>query len=166
MSTITLKGTPIHTVGQLPALGTQAPDFSLTQADLTELTLGDCLGQSIILNIFPSLDTPTCAQSVRHFNEIAAKLPNTRVLCISVDLPFAHKRFCTTENIDNITTVSCFRHPEFGIDYGVTIEGGKLGGLLSRAVLILDAKGKVIYAEQVPEISSEPNYDAALQALT
>jgi thiol peroxidase len=165
MATITLKGNTIHTIGNLPAKGSIAPDFKLTKTDLTETVLSDYTGKRLVLNIFPSLDTRTCAASVRQFNTMAQNLKNTVVLCISMDLPYAHKRFCTTEGLDNVITASVFRSPEFGKDYGVTITDGTMSGLLSRAVVIIDEHKKVIYTEQVPEISQEPDYDKALSNL-
>lgn len=159
MATIELKGEPVQTIGTLPQVGTQAPDFSLTRTDLGEIKLKNYLGKKIILNIFPSLDTATCASAMKHFNEIATKHPDLLILCISADLPFAQKRFCSTECLSNVIPVSVFRHPHFGNDYGVTIKDGPLEGLLSRAVVMLDEKGKVIYTEQVKEITAEPNYD-------
>jgi thiol peroxidase len=165
MAKITLKGNPVTTSGMLPKIGSKAPEFSLTKNDLNELTLKECIGKFIILNVFPSLDTGTCANSVRHFNEAASKLKNTLILCVSEDLPFAQKRFCGAENLTNVVTVSAFRSPEFGEDYGLTITDGALKGLLSRCVVIMDEQGTVIYTQQVPEITEEPNYEAALQAL-
>lgn len=165
MTTITLKGKPLKTVGALPKIGSQAPDFTLTKTDLTEINLKQCLGKKTVLNIFPSLDTPTCATSVRHFNEEANKRTDVAVLCVSADLPFAQKRFCETENLERVMPVSIFRHPEFGVKFGVTIKEGSLTGLLSRAVIVLDEKGKVIYCEQVNELANEPNYQAAMAAL-
>jgi len=165
MATITLQGNPIHTVGNLPAKLADAPAFVLTKADLSDITLQDLRGKSVVLNIFPSIDTTTCALSVRKFNNEANNLTNTTILCISMDLPFAQKRFCGIEGLNNIVTASGFRHPEFGAAYGVTIKDGPLRGLLSRAVVIIDPKGKVAYTEQVKEIAEEPNYDAAMQVL-
>ena len=165
MAEITLKGNPIHTAGELPSEGSQAPAFKLTNTDLQEVGSHDFNGQRLVLNIFPSIDTPTCATSVRRFNEAAAKLPNTQVLCVSMDLPFAQKRFCGAEGIDNVVSVSGFRHPEFGDEYGLTILDGPLNGLYSRAVVVIDEQGKVAHAEQVPEIAQEPDYDAALKAV-
>lgn len=165
MAKITLKGNPIHTLSSLPVVGGHAPDFTATKSDLSEVSLKDFKDKKIILNIFPSLDTPTCANSVRKFNEKAAQLDNVVVLCISADLPFAQNRFCSTEGINNVIPLSIFRHPEFGKKYGVTITDGPLAGLLSRAVLIMDEKHKVIYEQQVPEIVDEPNYEAALKAV-
>jgi thiol peroxidase len=165
MSVVTLKGKPIQTVGALPKLGSMAPDFTLTKTDLSELTLKQCLGKKTVLSIFPSLDTPTCANSVRHFNVEANKLPNVSVLCVSADLPFAQKRFCAAENLDKVIPVSTFRHPEFGVKYGVVVKEGPMTGLMSRAVVVLDEKGKVIYTQQVEELANEPNYEEVLSVL-
>lgn len=165
MATISLRGATIETVGTLPVNDSKAPPFALVKTDLSECRLDDFSGKTVVLNIFPSIDTPTCAASVRRFNEEAAKRENTVVLCVSADLPFAHKRFCETEGIDNVEAVSTFRSPEFGKDYGVTIATGPIRGLLSRAVLVIDGSGKVVYGEQVPEIGQEPDYDAALRHL-
>ncbi len=165
MATITLKGTPIDTIGDLPSVGATAPDFMLTKRDLSETTLSDFTGKRIILNIFPSIDTPVCATAVRRFNEEASKLENTVVVCVSADLPFAHERFCGAEGIDDVLSLSSFRSESFGKDYGVQITSGPLTGLLSRAIVIIDTDGKVIYTEQVPEIAQEPHYEAALAAL-
>ncbi|MCB2217557.1 MAG: thiol peroxidase [Desulfobulbaceae bacterium] len=165
MATISLRGATIETVGTLPVNDSKAPAFALVKTDLSECRLDDFSGKTVVLNIFPSIDTPTCAASVRRFNEEAAKRDNTVVLCVSADLPFAHKRFCETEGIDNVEAVSTFRSPEFGKDYGVTIATGPIRGLLSRAVLVIDGSGKVVYGEQVPEIGQEPDYDAALRHL-
>ena len=165
MAEITLKGNAINTAGELPSQGSQAPAFTLTNTDLQEVGSGDFNGQRLVLNIFPSIDTPTCAASVRRFNEAASKLPNSKVLCISMDLPFAQKRFCGAEGLDNVVSLSGFRHPEFGDEYGLPILEGPLAGLYSRAVVVVDELGKVIHTEQVPEIAQEPDYDAALQAL-
>jgi thiol peroxidase len=165
MATITLKGNPIHTYGQLPTVGSQAPDFVLTKTDLTDVSLKDFAGKRIVLNIFPSIDTSVCAMSVRKFNAEAGNLKNTVVLCVSLDLPFAHARFCGAEGLNNVISVSELRNRVFGEAYGVRIIDGPLAGLLSRAVVIIDEKGKVKYTEQVPEIAQEPNYAAALKAL-
>ncbi len=165
MAQITLKGNAIETVGTLPKVGRAAPALSLTKSDLSEGSLAEYAGKNVILNIFPSLDTAVCAASVRWFNAEAGILPNTVVLCISADLPFAHKRFCEVEGIENVIALSSFRSAAFGEDYGVTITTGPLAGLLSRAVVIIDKGGKVIYTEQVPEITQEPDYNAALSAL-
>ncbi len=162
MATITLKGSPINTVGSLPKIGSVAPQFSLTGADLSEIAVSAYAGKKIILNIFPSLDTGVCAASARRFNKELSGLVNTVVLCISADLPFAAKRFCTTEGLSNVVTLSTFRNAAFGKEYGVTIADGGMRGLMSRAVVVIDEKGIVTYTEQVPEISQEPNYEAAL----
>lgn len=166
MAKILLKGEQIETIGELPAVKSMAPDFTLTKTDLSDVSLADFKGKRIILNIFPSIDTNVCAASARRFNEELNKLKNTVVLCISADLPFAHNRFCEAEGLKNITPLSVFRAPRFGKDYGVTIKTGPIAGLLSRAIVIIDEKGKVIYTEQVPEITQEPDYAAALKALT
>lgn len=165
MSTITLKGNPIHTNGSLPQKGDSAKDFRLTKDDLSTASLADYKGKNVILNIFPSIDTPTCATSVRKFNETAASLDNTVVLCVSRDLPFAQKRFCGAEGLDNVHCLSDFKDGKFGRDYGLEMIDGKLAGLHSRAVVVIDADGTVTYSEQVPEIADEPNYEAALAVL-
>lgn len=165
MATITLRGTPTETVGNLPANGAPAPAFTLTSTDLKAVGSQDFSGKTVVLNIFPSIDTPVCATSVRRFNSEAATHQNTVVLCISADLPFAHKRFCEVEGLARVVPLSVFRSPEFGKDYGVTIKGGPLAGLLARAVVVIDAKGKVAYSELVAEIGSDPNFEAALQAV-
>lgn len=165
MTKITLKGNPFKTVGKLPKVGKKAPKFSLVKADLSKGKLKDFKGSKVILNIFPSLDTGTCAASVRKFNEEAGKLENTKVLCISRDLPFAQARFCGAEGLENVITLSDFANGKFGKSYGVTIENGPLANLHSRAIVIVDENGVVTYTEQVPEIVDEPNYEAALKAL-
>ena len=165
MAKITLKGNSIQTAGNLPAIGSQAPDFKLTKTDLSDASLKDFAGKKVILNIFPSLDTSVCAASVRKFNSEAEKLPNTVVLCVSRDLPFAHSRFCTTEGLKNVISLSELRDDSFSKAYGVKIVDGPLAGVLSRAVVVLDTTGKVVYAEQVPEITQEPDYAAALKAV-
>jgi len=165
MAQITLKGNPIHTAGTLPAVGAAAPDFKVAKADLSDVSLKDFAGKKLVLNIFPSIDTDVCATSVRKFNGDAVKLANTVVLCVSADLPFALKRFCGAEGITAITTASDFRDGNFGKAYGVRITDGVLKGLLSRAIVVIDEKGKVVYNEQVPEIAQEPNYAKALAAL-
>ena len=165
MAEITLKGNKINTIGFLPEEGTDAPDFSLVNTSLAEVSLANYKGKKLVLNIFPSLDTPVCATSVRKFNAEASKLDNTEVLCISMDLPFAHSRFCTTDGLDKVSGLSGFRNSSFGEDYGVTIVEGGLSGLYSRAVVVVNEEGKVVYKEQVPEIAQEPDYDAALAAL-
>ena len=166
MANITLKGNPIETVGELPKVGTKAPSFNLVADDLSELSSEGLKGKRLILNIFPSVDTGTCAMSVRKFNEAATKLDNTVVICVSADLPFAAARFCGAEGIENAKTGSVFRAPGFGKDYGVTFKTGPLAGLLSRSVVVIDASGEVTYTEQVQETTDEPNYDEALAALT
>jgi len=163
MARITLKGNPFDTCGELPAKGTIAPGFTLVGLDLAEKRLDDFQGKKV-LNIFPSLDTPVCALSVRAFNERAASRPGVAVLNISADLPFAQKRFCGAEGIERAVTLSCFRST-FAVDYGLEIADGPLAGLCSRAVLVLDEKNRVVYAEQVPEIAQEPDYDTALAAV-
>ena len=165
MAQITLKGNPIHTSGDLPGVGTAAPAYTLVRTDLAEIKGKDYAGQRVVLNIFPSLDTPTCATSVRKFNARANEKPNTAILCVSADLPFAQKRFCGAEGLDNVVPVSNFRSPEFGQAFGVTVVDGPLKGLLARAVVVVDASGKVIHAELVPEITQEPDYNAALEVL-
>lgn len=165
MATITLHATPINTSGNLPALGSQAPQFSLTKTDLSDCTLADFAGKTVVLNIFPSIDTPVCAASVRRFNQEAGLHDNTVVLCISADLPFAHHRFCEVEGLKNVIPLSVFRSPAFGKNYGVLITSGPIAGLLARAVVIIDSSGKVTYTEQVPEISQEPDYAKAMAAL-
>ncbi|MCM4170822.1 thiol peroxidase [Arenibacter sp. TNZ] len=165
MATVTLKGNPINTIGTLPATGTEAPSFSLTNKDLSTSTFSQYKGKKIVLNIFPSVDTGTCAQSVRHFNEKAAELENTKVLCVSKDLPFAQNRFCGAEGIENVEMLSDFRDGNFGKAYGVEFIDGPLKSLHSRSVVVLDEIGKVIYTEQVAETVDEPNYEAALEAL-
>ncbi len=165
MAEITLKGNPIHTVGKLPVKGTPAPDFKLTTTGLSDISLKDYAGKKIVLNIFPSLDTGVCASSVRRFNSMASEMDNTVVICASLDTPFAHKRFCTTEGLENVISASELRDRNFGDDYGVRIIDGPMAGLLSRAVVVIDVDGRVAYTEQVPEIVQEPDYDAALAAL-
>lgn len=164
MATVTLKGNPITTVGDLPAVGSQAPAFTLVQGDLSELNLSDLAGKRVVLNIFPSVDTPTCAMSVRAFNEKASALDNTVVVCVSADLPFAMTRFCGAEGIANVKVGSGFRS-DFGDVYGVKFDTGPLKGLMSRAVVVIDENGKVAYTEQVAETANEPDYEAALAAL-
>ena len=164
MATVTLQGTPFDTVGQLPAVGTQAPDFVLVKTDLSTTSLADFKGKRLILNIFPSVDTGTCAKSVRTFNKEATSLSNTQILCVSADLPFAAARFCGAEGIENVATGSSFRG-SFGKDYGLSFASGPLTGLLSRAVVVIDENAKVIYTEQVGETADEPDYAAAIAAL-
>lgn len=165
MATISLKGNPIHTIGELPATGSQAPDFDLIKNDLSHISLADYKGSRIILNIFPSIDTGICAASVRTFNEKAAGLENTKILCVSRDLPFAQARFCGAEGIGNVETVSDFAAGQFGKDYQVTITDGPMADLHSRAIVILDENHKIIYSEQVPEIVQDPDFEKALAAL-
>ena len=165
MAKITFKGNPVATSGDLPKVGSQAPAFTLTKSDLGPVSNQDLTGKNVVLNIFPSIDTGVCATSVRKFNAEAAKLPNTVVLCVSKDLPFAQKRFCGAEGIDKVMTASWFRGQDFGKDYGVTMQDGPLAGLFARAVVVLDGTGKVLHTELVPEIAQEPNYDAALAKL-
>jgi thiol peroxidase len=165
MASITLGGNPIHTNGSLPQVGSKAIDFQLIKNDLSEATLADFTGIKLVLNIFPSIDTGTCATSVRTFNAKASALENTKVLCISRDLPFAQKRFCGAEGLENVVNLSDFKEGSFGKNYGLEIVDGPLAGLHSRVVIIIDENGDVKYAEQVGEIADEPNYDAALAAL-
>tara|TARA_R110002111_G_scaffold77045_5_gene122277 strand:+ start:1562 stop:2062 length:501 start_codon:yes stop_codon:yes gene_type:complete len=165
MANITLGGNPIETTGNLPAIGSTAPDFKLTATDLSDKSLSDYNGSRLILNIFPSVDTGTCAQSVRTFNEKASKLNNTKVLCISKDLPFALARFCGAEGLENVESLSDFKTGNFGKDYGLTFKTGPLETLLSRCIVVIDTDGKIIHTEQVAEIKDEPNYEAALKAL-
>ena len=166
MAQVTLKGTPVKTSGELPAVGAAAPDFTLTKMDLSGLSLSGLKGKRVVLNIFPSIDTATCAQSVRDFNKRANEVSNSAILCISADLPFAQKRFCGAEGLEQVIPLSDFRNKQFGGDYGVTILDGALRGLLARAVVVLDENGKVIYTELVSEIANEPDYSAALKALS
>lgn len=165
MAQITLHGSLVHTIGTLPAKGTRASEWILTKTDLTDVSLKDFGKKKAVLNIFPSIDTPVCALSVRRFNAAASNMPDTVVFCISMDLPFAHARFCGAEGLQNVVSLSAFRRKSFGTDYGVTITDGPLEGLFSRAVVVLDENRKVLHAQQVPEISQEPDYDAALEAL-
>jgi thiol peroxidase len=165
MAQISFKGNAVHTAGDLPAAGTMAPDFTLVKSDLAEISLRDLKGKRVVLNIFPSIDTSVCASSVRRFNEEANKLDNTTVLCISRDLPFAQKRFCAAEGLNNVVTASEYKNESFSGAYGVKITDGPLAGLLSRAVVVIDEHGKVAFTEQVPEIAQEPNYSAALAVL-
>ncbi len=164
MATVTLKGNPIHTIGNLPAVGSHAPDFRLVGGDLKDASLATFKGKKKVLNIVPSLDTPVCATSTRKFNETGGKLPNTVVLVISADLPFAMKRFCTTEGLQNVVSLSLIRGKHFAKDYGVLLQDGPLAGLTARAVVVLDENDNVVHTELVPEIGQEPNYDAALAA--
>ena len=165
MAEITFKQTPVNTCGNLPKVGEQAPDFKLVKADLSEATLSDYKGKNVILNIFPSLDTGVCAQSVRQFNEKATGKDNTVVLGISADLPFAAGRFCSMEGIENVVALSNFRDTEFGDKYGLRMVDGPLKGLLARAVVVVNPDGKIIYEELVPEIAQEPDYDSAINSI-
>lgn len=165
MAKITFKGNPINTAGELPKVGAKAPDFTLTKTDLSDVSLKDFQGKRVVLNIFPSIDTPVCQASARKFNEELSKLADTVVLCVSKDLPFALNRFCGAEGLKNVVPASELRDSAFGQSYGVKIAEGALKGLFSRAVVVLDQSGNVKYTEQVPEIAQEPNYQAALNAL-
>lgn len=164
MASITFQGNPVQTVGELPEVGAQAPSFELVGADLAPVSSEELAGRRVILSIFPSLDTGVCAKALREFNERATALENTTVVCASKDLPFAAERFCSAEGIENVSTGSAFRS-SFGEDYGVTMTDGPLEGLLSRAVVVIDEQGKVVYTQQVSEVTDEPDYDAALAAL-
>ncbi|HEX4896678.1 MAG TPA: thiol peroxidase [Solimonas sp.] len=165
MATVTLRGNPVQTNGDLPALGSEAPGFRLVTADLKDVALHDFEGKRKVLNIFPSVDTATCAMSVRQFNQRAAALKNAVVLCISADLPFAQKRFCGAEGLSNVVMLSLMRGRHFAQDYGLLLENGPLAGLTARAVIVLDEQDRVVHAELVPEIANEPDYEAALRAL-
>ena len=165
MANVTFKNESTSTSGELPAVGDQLPDFTLVGTDLSEITPADLAGKRVVLNIFPSLDTGVCAASVREFNKRATSLDNTVVLGVSQDLPFAHGRFCSAEGIDNVITGSTFRS-SFGEDYGLTLQGSPLQGLLARAVVVADENGKVVYTQLVDEITDEPDYDAAVNALS
>ena len=164
MAQVTLKGNPIHTNGELPAVGARAPEFKLTTGDLADVGLADFKGKKKILNIVPSLDTSVCATSTRKFNEAAGKLANTVVLVVSADLPFASKRFCTTEGLQNVIPLSLMRGKAFAKDYGILIQDGPLAGICARAVVVVDEYDKVVYRQLVPEIGQEPDYDKALAA--
>jgi len=164
MTQITLGGNPIHTEEDLPAVGSSAPDFSLTAANLSSISKADLAGKRVVLNIFPSVDTPVCATSVRKFNEAASSLDNTVVLCVSADLPFAQSRFCGAEGLSNVQTGSTFRDG-FGTAYGVEIAEGAFSGLLARAVVVLNESGTVVHSQMVAEIAQEPDYDAAIASL-
>lgn len=165
METIYLNGTACHTYGSLPRIGEKAPAFKLTTPDLGEIELNDFRGKTVVLNIFPSLDTSVCATSVRRFNAEASKLPDTQVICVSMDLPFAAKRFCTAEDIDNLIVASAFRSPMFAQKYGVEIVDGPLTGLLARSVVVIDPKGTVAHTELVNEITTEPDYNAVMRII-
>ncbi|SKB80943.1 thiol peroxidase, atypical 2-Cys peroxiredoxin [Sphingobacterium nematocida] len=165
MSQVLFKGITVNTAGSLPAVGSKAPEFSLTAADLSQKSLSDFSGKRIVLNIFPSIDTGTCAMSVRTFNQKVSALENTVVLCISKDLPFAQGRFCAAEGIENVVTLSEYKDNSFSEAYGVRFSDGPLQGLLSRAVVVVDESGNVCYTEQVAETTNEPNYEAAIASL-
>ncbi len=165
MATVTRRGDVVHTNGELPEVGSQAPDFVLTRADLSDVSLAAFAGKRKVLSIVPSLDTPTCAKSTRHFNETVADYGNTVVLVISADLPFAQTRFCGAEGLEHVVTLSLMRSRKFAKDYGVLLVDGSLAGITARAIVVLDESDKVIHAEMVPEISQEPDYDAVLAAL-
>ena len=165
MAKVTLGGNPVETIGNLPNVGDKAPDFKLTATDLSDKTNTDFKGERLVLNIFPSVDTGTCAQSVRTFNEKASQLENTKVLCISKDLPFAMQRFCGAEGLDNVISLSDYKTGNFGKDYGLAFSSGTFETLLSRCVVVIDTDGKVLHTEQVAEIADEPNYESALEAL-
>jgi thiol peroxidase len=165
MSKVTFKGSPVNTIGELPAVGSKAPEFLLVGTNLSDVKNSDFAGKRVVLNIFPSLDTATCAASVRRFNVEAAKLKEAAVVCVSKDLPFAHSRFCTTEGIANVVSASEFRSNNFGKNYGVMITDGPLQGLMARAVVVLDKDGIVIHSQLVPEITEEPDYQPALDSL-
>lgn len=165
MALVTLKGNPINTIGELPKVGSKAKPFKLIKTDLSSATLDSFSGQNLVLNIFPSVDTGTCAQSVRTFNQEATSLENTKVLCISSDLPFAQNRFCGAEGIENVVMLSDYATSQFGKDYGVEMIDGPLFNLHSRAVVVVDSKGNIVHTEQVKEIVDEPNYTAAINAL-
>ncbi|NRD24203.1 thiol peroxidase [Winogradskyella litoriviva] len=166
MANITLGGNPIETTGSLPAVGSKTPDFKLTATDLSTKSMSDYKGNRLVLNIFPSIDTGTCAQSVRTFNEKASELADTKVLCISKDLPFALARFCGAEGLDNVESLSDFKTGDFGKDYGLTFKTGPLETLLSRCIVVVDKDGTILHTEQVSEIKDEPNYEAALKSLS
>jgi len=166
MAEITLGGNPVNTAGNLPATGSKAPGFTVTKGDFTDMSLADLAGQNVVLNIFPSVDTPTCATSVKTFNEKAAGLDNTTVVCVSADLPPALGRFCGAEGIENVTATSTFRSSDFADGYGTTLVDSKLAGMHGRAVVVINTDGDVVHTELVSEIANEPNYDAALGALS
>lgn len=165
MATVTLGGDTVHTSGTLPSVGSSAPDFKLTATDLSSKSLSDYAGNNLVLNIFPSVDTGTCAQSMREFNKAASSLENTKVLCISKDLPFAMARFCGAEGLDDVESLTDYKDGSFGKTYGLDFTDGAFESLLSRCVVVVNADGKITHTEQVPEIADEPNYKAALDAL-
>ena len=165
MATVSLNGNPINTKGNLPSIGSKAPNFELTKDDLSDVTLDNYKGTRVIMNIFHSIDTGTCAASVRQFNQEASELENVKILCISKDLPFAMARFCGAENIENVETLSDFRDGNFGDNYNLTYIDGPIKGLLARSIIVLDENGVIVHTEQVHEVVEEPNYKAALEAL-
>jgi thiol peroxidase len=165
MATITLKGNEIHTAGEFPRVGSKAPDFTLTDSDLNDLSLSRWMGKKKLVSIFPSIDTPVCALSTKKFNDYARTHDDTVMLMVSADLPFAHKRFCGSEGLDNVHSLSTMRSPDFAKNYGVLLADGPLAGLTARAVIVLDENDTVVHAELVPEIGQEPDYEAALKAL-
>ncbi|HEY3400726.1 MAG TPA: thiol peroxidase [Geothrix sp.] len=165
MATITLNGNPTHTCGELPTVGSATPPFTLTHTDLSEITSVDLEGKRVVLSIFPSLDTSTCAESVRRFNALTEDLSDTVLLCISMDLPFAQDLFCGSRGLERAVPASAFRHPEFGSDFGVTLIDGPMRGLLARAVVALDENGTIVHTELVPELTREPDYDLAIHAI-
>ena len=166
MASITLKGNPINTSGDLPAVGSAAPDFNLTGADLGDVSLGDFAGKWVVLSMVPSFDTPVCANSVRKFNESVSGHENAVVVNVSMDLPFAQKRFCESEGLEHVVNLSAFRSDSFGTDHGMMIVDGPLAGLLGRAIMVINPEGQVVYTELVPEIAQEPDYEAALAAIS
>lgn len=166
MAKVKLAGNPVNTKGDLPDKGQKAPNVKLVKHNLQDASLDEFKGKRVVLNIFPSLDTATCATSVRKFNTLANEMDNTVVLAISKDLPFAMERFCTTEGLENVIPLSAFRSPEFGIDYGIEIVDGPLQGLFARSIVVIDENGDIIYKEMVPEITQEPNYTAVLEVLS
>ncbi len=165
MADITHRGNPVHTIGELPAVGSRAPDFRLTDANLNDVSLADFRGRKKLLNIFPSIDTPTCAMSTRKFNEYAARHPDAVIIMVSADLPFAQQHFCSVENMHNVKTLSMMRNRDFAKDYGVLLLDGLYRGITARAIVVIDEHDKVVYTELVPEIKQEPNYDKALAAI-
>jgi thiol peroxidase len=165
MADITHRGNPVHTIGELPAVGSQAPDFRLTDANLNDVSLADFRGRKKLLNIFPSIDTPTCAMSTRKFNEYAARHPDAVIIMVSADLPFAQQHFCSVENTHNVKTLSMMRDRNFARDYGVLLLDGLYRGITARAIVVIDENDKVVHTELVPEIRQEPDYDKALAAL-
>jgi len=165
MKTIYFKGTPVHTYGDIPAVGSTAPNFTLTGNSLQDVKLSDYKGKRVVLNVFHSLDTTVCAMSVRKFNQEASKLDNTQIVCISMDLPFAQGRFCTVEGIDKLVVASAFRADDFVKNYGLEMVDGPLAGLLARAVIVVDENGKVIFSDLVEEVTDEPDYKAAISVL-